>query len=431
MSFRRALIVALCACAVAAAACGGGSDTGDAPDDESIPTATLPAELPEPMIISGGIVQPGGGQSYTVKSGDTMASIAESLGVSLEDLMAANPGVDPSTLHAGDTLKLPSGTDAPSVTPAPAPTEEAAPPATEEPAPTEPAPTEPVATNTPTSLGQSYVVQSGDIPETIAAQFGITTQALLEANPGVNPNNLQVGQVLVIPPAQGAGAAGLADRSRDAFCEPESRGAFGRKPVERNQHDWRSGMREPAGQVRLDGAARGDAPALVQPPAVIGHDDDLHRARHAAFPRQHGERLARIDPPVIERAAGDGALELAALGRGAARCRDRGEPARSDDWDRHGLGQRDGRLPVDARQHAVAVDVGIDDRRDAGILEGAGELDASMSDVSAQPSTATFPPRASMPTATCPGCARPPRHQLRVAQRRRPEDHAGNALFEP
>ena len=44
-------------------------------------------------------------------------------------------------------------------------------------------------------------MQSGDIPETIAARFGITTEALLAANPGVNPNNLQVGQVLIIPPA--------------------------------------------------------------------------------------------------------------------------------------------------------------------------------------------------------------------------------------
>jgi LysM repeat protein len=211
LSFRRTLIVALCGCAIAATACGGGSDTGEAPDDESIPTATLPAELPEPMIVGGGIVQPGGGLTYTVKSGDTMASIAESLGISLEDLMAANPGVDPSTLHAGDTLKLPSGTEAPVVTPAPAPTEGAAPTEdveepTEEPAPTEAPPTEePVATNTPTSLGQSYVVQSGDIPETIAAQFGITTQALLAANPGINPTNLQVGQVLIIPPAESGG----------------------------------------------------------------------------------------------------------------------------------------------------------------------------------------------------------------------------------
>jgi LysM repeat protein len=201
--------VALCGCALAAAACGSDSPAADAPDDESIPTATLPAELPEPTIVGGGLVQPGGGSTYTVKSGDTLAGIAERFGVSLEDLLGANPGVNPAALHAGDNIKLPAGTDVADLTPEPEPTEDAeeteGP--TEEPTevpPTEVPPTEePLPTDTPTSLGQTYVVQSGDIPVTIAEQFGITVEALLAANPGVNPTNLQIGQVLVIPPAEG------------------------------------------------------------------------------------------------------------------------------------------------------------------------------------------------------------------------------------
>lgn len=46
--------------------------------------------------------------SYTVKAGDTLFSIAQSHGTTLEKLQAANPGVDPKKLQVGQVLKLPS-----------------------------------------------------------------------------------------------------------------------------------------------------------------------------------------------------------------------------------------------------------------------------------------------------------------------------------
>jgi LysM repeat protein len=201
----RAAFLAVCCASLAASslvACGG-SDTasGKAPDNSKIPTATLPASLPEPEIINGGVAQSGGATTYTVKSGDTLAAIADRFGVSLDDLRAANPDLDPASLSVGDSVRLPA---LPDDLPPPTATAPAAEPtATVDAIPTEPPAPEPTATPeispTPSSLGQSYVVQSGDIPVAIAERFGITVEALIAANPGINPNNLQVGQVLVIP----------------------------------------------------------------------------------------------------------------------------------------------------------------------------------------------------------------------------------------
>jgi nucleoid-associated protein YgaU len=46
-------------------------------------------------------------RSHTVTAGETMAAIARKAGVSLPALQAANPGVNPKKLRAGQTLNLP------------------------------------------------------------------------------------------------------------------------------------------------------------------------------------------------------------------------------------------------------------------------------------------------------------------------------------
>jgi LysM repeat protein len=46
--------------------------------------------------------------TYTVKSGDSLAKIARANGVSLADLEAANPGVDPKRLKVGQKINLPT-----------------------------------------------------------------------------------------------------------------------------------------------------------------------------------------------------------------------------------------------------------------------------------------------------------------------------------
>ena len=61
-------------------------------------TAEAPEEYP-PKIPKA--------RTYTIKSGETMASIARKQGVSLTALQSANPGVNPKKLRAGQTVNLP------------------------------------------------------------------------------------------------------------------------------------------------------------------------------------------------------------------------------------------------------------------------------------------------------------------------------------
>ena len=47
-------------------------------------------------------------RTHTIRSGETMSSVARRYGLSLQRLQAANPGVDPRRMRAGQTLNIPS-----------------------------------------------------------------------------------------------------------------------------------------------------------------------------------------------------------------------------------------------------------------------------------------------------------------------------------
>lgn len=70
----------------------------------------------------------------------------------------------------------------------------------------------PIATTTPpttqvvvaTTLPKYYEVQRGDTLTEIAGAYSIPVQALMAANPEVSsPDDIQAGQILVIPPREG------------------------------------------------------------------------------------------------------------------------------------------------------------------------------------------------------------------------------------
>lgn len=105
-------------------------------------------------------------QVYTVQRGDSLWKIAQQFGVSVADLIAAN-NLTTNTLQVGQQLIIPgSGT----VTP-------------------------------PTTT--TYTVQRGDSLWSIANRFGVTVNAIRNAN-NLTSDTLQIGQVLTIPSSSGS-----------------------------------------------------------------------------------------------------------------------------------------------------------------------------------------------------------------------------------
>lgn len=91
-----------------------------------------------------------------------------------------SPAPSESVEPTQSSTQEPSASGEPSASPSTAPTP----------------PSEPTPTPAPTPI--TYIVQSGDTLNEIAARFGTTSQAIMDAN-GLTSDIIQVGQVLIIP----------------------------------------------------------------------------------------------------------------------------------------------------------------------------------------------------------------------------------------
>lgn len=175
----------------------------------ALPAPAKPAPAPAsvtPAATTTLAAKTAGADTYTVKEGDSIASIWRSISGSergWEKLLAANPGVDPSRLKIGQVLKVPDHKAA-----AASEAREAA------------------STTTKPSAAGTYTVQSGDTLSRIAAKtLGDSKRwkEIYDANRdtlGNDPGTLEVGQTLKIP-GKGAAAKPAASKPADKPAEPK------------------------------------------------------------------------------------------------------------------------------------------------------------------------------------------------------------------
>jgi murein DD-endopeptidase MepM/ murein hydrolase activator NlpD len=125
------------------------------------------------LVPSNGVVGVPG-QTHVVQPGETLRSIAELYGLSMESLAAANNIADANSIYVGLALNI-----AASATPTP-----------DVPLPVEPQ-------SPPASL--VHIVQPGETLFRIAAQYGLTVNELAQANGISDPTVIYGGQQLMIP----------------------------------------------------------------------------------------------------------------------------------------------------------------------------------------------------------------------------------------
>lgn len=102
--------------------------------------------------------------THVVQPGENLFRIALRYGVTVEALAAANNIVNPWFIYVGQRLTIPGGGPAPNPPP-----------------------------------GRTHIVRPGETLNSIALQYGTTPQAIALANKLANPNLIFVGQTLLIP----------------------------------------------------------------------------------------------------------------------------------------------------------------------------------------------------------------------------------------
>lgn len=140
---------------------GGGGGGGGGNGFYQLNLSGTPVPFPSPTA------QPefnSGEGDYIVKEGDTLGAIASSFGVSVDELMQANQITEPGIIYIGQKLIIPGMQS--------------------------------------TQGGTEYIVDENDTLRSIAANFGVTVDQLVEANNLPDADHVFTGQKLIIPSVQ-------------------------------------------------------------------------------------------------------------------------------------------------------------------------------------------------------------------------------------
>jgi LysM repeat protein/lysophospholipase L1-like esterase len=259
---------------VAAAKAAAAIQVAEAPAKAAAPSVDPMARVsaPAPAIAAPAVAS---GVSYAVADGDTLWSVAKRLGVSADALAAANPGVDPRRMSIGQRLAVPAGVDVAQVTKAQ------------------------IRPSLPAASTKVHTVADGDNFWSVARQHGVTVAALTEANPGVDPTRLRIGQPLALP-----AAAATATAARPAAGKQHAALDGAGYVVADGDNFWSIAKRLGVSADDLTRLNAGLDPLRLQPGQVLAVPDNA-RAEALAAPAPAGNARTVSDAGLYPVAPGD------------------------------------------------------------------------------------------------------------------------------
>ncbi len=162
------------------------------PTEPALNATSTPSGLITPTSLPG---TSGDDCLYIVQAGDNLFRIATSRGFTVEDMRRANPNLvgDPPVLQIGQLLNLPE------CQPAGAPSAPINAGTALDEVPAGQPLLAPATAPPEFMVGETYTVRPGDTLFTISQRFGVSIQAIVDANNLTNPDRLSIGQTLIIP----------------------------------------------------------------------------------------------------------------------------------------------------------------------------------------------------------------------------------------
>ena len=171
-----------------------------APSDTPTPTEALaPSATATVATVDPSVEEFPDTRIHVVVDGDTVSAIAFQYGSRIDAIRRANNLNAASVIFVGQRLIVPVNLPEPSATPLPA----GSPTLTNTPVPPSETPVPPTATITPspTATPITYTIRAGDTLVDIAIIYGTTADVLATLNGIANPDQIDVGLVLLIPTA--------------------------------------------------------------------------------------------------------------------------------------------------------------------------------------------------------------------------------------